>query len=42
MRLEEYDYAGAIALSVVLLVFSFLLLALINVLEQWASKFVKG
>lgn len=42
MRLEEYDYAGAIALAVVLLIFSFVLLAVINVLEQWASKFVKG
>ncbi len=39
MRLEEYDYAGAIALAVVLLVFSFLLLAAINLLEQWSSKF---
>lgn len=42
MRLEEYDYAGAIALAVVLLVFSFALLGVINLLEQWASKFVKG
>ena len=42
MRLEEYDYAGAMTLAVVLLVFSFALLAFINVLEQWASKFVKG
>jgi sulfate transport system permease protein len=39
MRLEEYDYTGAIALAVVLLVFSFLLLGAINLLEQWASKF---
>jgi sulfate transport system permease protein len=39
MRLEEYDYTGAIALAVVLLVFSFLLLAAINVLEQWSSRF---
>lgn len=39
MRLEEYDYTGAIALAVVLLVFSFLLLAAINLLEQWAGKF---
>ena len=42
MRLEEYDYAGAIALAVVLLIFSFALLAVINVLEQWANKFAKG
>ena len=38
-RLESYDYTGAIALAVVLLVFSFILLAIINVLEQWASHF---
>jgi sulfate/thiosulfate transport system permease protein len=39
MRLEQYDYTGAIALAVVLLVFSFILLAIINLLEQWASRF---
>ncbi|MGN6554545.1 MAG: sulfate ABC transporter permease subunit CysT [Verrucomicrobiota bacterium] len=39
MRLEEYDYTGAIALAVVLLVFSFTLLAIINVIEQWANRF---
>jgi sulfate/thiosulfate transport system permease protein len=41
MRLEEYDYTGAIALAVVLLVFSFILLAAINLLEQWSSRFQK-
>jgi len=40
MRLEEYDYTGAIALAVVLLVFSFLLLGVINVLEQWSNRFL--
>ena len=39
VRLEQYDYTGAIALAVVLLVFSFILLGLINLLEQWASHF---
>ncbi|HYG24818.1 MAG TPA: sulfate ABC transporter permease subunit CysT [Verrucomicrobiae bacterium] len=39
MRLEEYDYTGAIALSVVLLIFSFVLLAVINLVEQWANRF---
>jgi sulfate transport system permease protein len=39
MRLEEYDYTGAIALAVVLLVFSFILLGTINLLEQWSSRF---
>jgi sulfate transport system permease protein len=41
IRLEEYDYAGAISLAVVLLVFSFVLLGAINLLEQWASQFQK-
>jgi len=39
MRLEEYDYNGAMALAVMLLVFSFLLLGLINLIEQWTSRF---
>src|SRR5579859_5379693 len=39
MRLEEYDYKGAIALALVLLIFSFILLAAINLLEQWSSRF---
>jgi sulfate/thiosulfate transport system permease protein len=39
IRLEEYDYTGAIALAVVLLVFSFVLLGFINLLEQWSSRF---
>src|SRR5438876_1290774 len=39
MRLEEYDYTGAIALAVVLLAFSFLLLGAINLLEQWSNRF---
>jgi sulfate transport system permease protein len=39
MRLEEYDYTGAMALAVVLLVISFSLLAAINWLESWTSRF---
>jgi sulfate/thiosulfate transport system permease protein len=39
MRLEEYDYTGAIALAVVLLIFSFVLLGAINLLEHWSSRF---
>jgi len=39
MRLEEYDYTGAIALAVVLLIFSFLLLGAINLLEHWSGRF---
>lgn len=41
VRLEEYDYTGAMALAVVLLVFSFLLLITINLLERWASHYEK-
>lgn len=39
IRLEEFDYAGAISLAVVLLVISFLLLVSINLLERWASNY---
>lgn len=39
MRLEEYDYTGAMALAVVLLLISFTLLAAINWLESWTSRF---
>ena len=39
IRLEEYDYAGAMTLAVVLLVFSFVLLITIHLLERWASHF---
>ncbi len=42
LRLEEYDYTGAIALAVVLLACSFLLLGAINLLEQWASRFARS
>jgi sulfate transport system permease protein len=37
--LDQFNYAGAITIAVVLLVISFVLLALINVLEQWAGSF---
>jgi sulfate transport system permease protein len=39
IRLEEYDYNGAMALAVVLLVISFALLITINLLERWASHY---
>lgn len=38
-RLDQFEYNGAIALAMVLMVFSFVLLTVINLLEQWASKF---
>ena len=36
-KLEQYDYAGATAIAAVLLVISFILLLLINVLQWWSS-----
>jgi sulfate transport system permease protein len=38
-RLEDYDYLGATAIAVVLLLVSFLILALINFLEAWSRRF---
>ncbi|MCG3120519.1 MAG: Sulfate transport system permease protein CysT [bacterium] len=40
-KLEQYDYAGATALAVVMLVVSFALLLLINLLQEWSSRFHK-
>jgi sulfate transport system permease protein len=37
-KLEQYDYAGAAALGAVMLVFSFILLLIINLLQYWSSK----
>jgi sulfate/thiosulfate transport system permease protein len=39
IRLEQYDYHGATAIAAVLLVISFVILVLINLLEAWAGKF---
>ncbi len=37
-KLEQYDYAGATAIAVVMLVFSFVLLLVINVLQKWSGR----
>jgi len=37
-KLEQYDYAGAAALGVVMLIVSFILLLVINVLQLWSLK----
>ena len=37
-RLEEYDYAGATTIAVVMLVISFVILFLINLFQAWASR----
>jgi sulfate transport system permease protein len=37
-RLEQYDYLGATAIAVVMLVASFILLLLINALQAWTRR----
>ncbi|WP_312512189.1 sulfate ABC transporter permease subunit CysT [Massilia sp.] len=37
-KLEQYDYAGATAIAVVMLIFSFILLLTINLLQAWTRK----
>jgi sulfate transport system permease protein len=39
IRLEEYDLPGAMTLAVVMMIFSFILLITINLLERWASHY---
>jgi sulfate transport system permease protein len=38
IKLEQYDYAGATSVAVVMLVLSFALLLLINLLQWWSSR----
>jgi sulfate transport system permease protein len=38
-KLEQFDYPGATALAVVMLVFSFGLLLTINVLQWWSNRY---
>jgi sulfate/thiosulfate transport system permease protein len=38
-RLDQYDYTGAIAVALVLMVFSFALLFALNWVQGWAAKF---
>lgn len=38
-RLEQYDYVGATALAVVMLVVSFLILLVVNVLQWWTTRY---
>ena len=37
-KLEQFDYAGATAIAVVMLVISFVLLLIINLLQWWSNK----
>jgi len=40
-KLEQYDYAGATAIAVVMLVVSFTLLLAINLLQKWSTGRVR-
>jgi sulfate/thiosulfate transport system permease protein len=40
-KLEQYDYTGATAIAVVMLMASFLLLLLINLLQKWSRRFYR-
>lgn len=40
-KLEQYDYAGATAIAVVMLVVSFVMLLTINLLQAWSGKRIK-
>ncbi|MDQ7971545.1 MAG: sulfate ABC transporter permease subunit CysT [Rhodocyclaceae bacterium] len=37
-KLEQYDYAGATAVALVMLIFSFLMLLVINALQSWQRR----
>jgi sulfate transport system permease protein len=37
-KLDQFDYAGATAIAVVMLVISFILLLIINLLQWWSSR----
>ncbi len=41
-KLEQYDYAGAAAIAAIMLVASFLLLLIINVLQWWSARHQEG
>jgi sulfate transport system permease protein len=38
-KLEQYDYRGATAIAVVMLIASFILLLLINLLQKWSRRY---
>ncbi len=41
-RLEQYDYAGATSIAVVMLTFSFIMLLAVNVLQVWQTRKLRG
>lgn len=38
IKLEQYDYAGATAIAIIMLLVSFIILYFINLLEKWSRK----
>ena len=38
IKLEQFDYAGAAAIGVVMLAFSFILLLFINLVQRWSRR----
>ena len=40
-KLEQYDYRGATAIAVVMLIASFLLLLIINLLQNWSRRYYR-
>lgn len=40
-KLEQYDYRGATAIAVVMLIASFLLLLIINTLQKWSRRYYR-
>ncbi len=40
-KLEQFDYAGAAALSTAMLLFSFVLLVVITLLQRWSSRWME-
>jgi len=41
-KLEQFDYAGAAALAVIMLAFSFVLLILISYLQRWSGRWAEA
>ncbi|MFA5180478.1 MAG: sulfate ABC transporter permease subunit CysT [Syntrophales bacterium] len=41
-KLEQYDYSGATAIALVMLVASFIMLLMINLLQRWSRKVTEG
>jgi sulfate/thiosulfate transport system permease protein len=39
IKLEQFDYAGATAIAVVMLIASFFLLLVINMLQWWSRRY---